>query len=50
VREAPSASAAREGDVRSPDGEQTRRHRERVHASMTWALDEYATTLAKLAK
>jgi len=43
--------AARDGDTRHPKDVKARRtHRERVRASAAWALDEYATTLAKLAK
>jgi hypothetical protein len=44
-------ASPREGQVRGPKDELDRRpHQERVRASMEWALDEYATTLAKLAK
>jgi len=34
----------------SDDDERRRTYRERVRASTAWALDEYAATLAKLAK
>ena len=49
---ASAPASLREGDVRAaPKDELDRRpHQERVRASMEWALDEYATTLAKLAK
>ncbi|HWL87104.1 MAG TPA: hypothetical protein VNO21_14970 [Polyangiaceae bacterium] len=44
-------TSARQDDVRRPSDDQVHRsHRERVRASMAWALDEYAPTLAKLAK
>jgi hypothetical protein len=47
---APATPAA--GEVRhdvSAD-ERRRSHKERFRASLAWALDEYATTLEKLAK
>jgi len=47
----PAPSSTHQGDVRRPNDDQVHRsHRERVRASMVWALDEYAPTLAKLAK
>lgn len=49
---AKTPAAPRRGEVRAPqDDEKARRaHKERVRASLGWALDEYADTLAKLAK
>jgi len=50
LRDPAPATATREVDVRRPKDEQRRVHRERVRASLAWALHEYRATLAKLAK
>jgi hypothetical protein len=41
--------AAREGEVRRAS-EHASSHEKRFRASLAWALDEYASTLAKLAR
>jgi hypothetical protein len=49
----PAPTLTREANVRpatSDDDERRRTYRERVRASTACALDEYAATLAKLAK
>jgi hypothetical protein len=49
---ASAPASLRKDEVRAAlkDEPDRRPHQERVRASMEWALDEYATTLAKLAK
>jgi hypothetical protein len=47
---APGDAAAREVTEVSTDGAPASPHVARVRASLAWALDEYAQTLAKLAK
>lgn len=46
------SSSENRGEARPAEesGRALRTHRERVRVSLAWALDEYAVTLAKLAK
>ncbi len=45
----PTSENEAQGEVRT-SGVRPRTHKERVRASLAWALEEHADTLAKLAK
>jgi hypothetical protein len=49
-REGEREADERTAEVARRAGEARQAHKARVRASLDWALDEYASTLAKLAK